>query len=425
MNRIFSNRGNGDFVANPFNKLIGLSSHIHLAAPYFTCADPILRVADDGKSVQLLVGLNATTSPDELRKVHQSGVAVRYLTNRFHAKIYIFDNAALLGSSNLTDGGLCSNREAVICLDRPEDTDAIEEIRVLFFELWGAGQVLTKETLDIFAEKHNTLLQQARNPNSEIERAVGKAEPPNISVTSHKKSKKRICLEQLQRRVYEEYSPAFNEVKAVLEKHGFWRDDLIGLGADNETNRFLNYVRETHVIGDDAWQTAPLRSQEERSVEITRLGSEWVDTPASANKVPEYFEDWLDKVARVFGTADAVDKATKDDITTGLMSLHAFTEQLRFVKGGEENLPPEFWKRNHNDTERVRSTLSHLLYGPDHLNFTDRLHDILYDQSMKLTLFGTFCALELCGTVNPEECPPVNGRIAKALRYLGFDVQGT
>ena len=66
-----------------------------------------------------------------------------------------------------------------------------------------------------------------------------------------------------------------------------------------------------------------------------------------------------------------------DDITDGLMSIHAFTEQYRFVKGGEENLPTEFWSRNENDLARVKSTLSYLLHGPG--EFVERLHDILYD----------------------------------------------
>src|SRR5579863_6637598 len=35
-----------------------------------------------------------------------------------------------------------------------------------------------------------------------------------------------------------------------------------------------------------------------------------------------------------------------------------------------------------------------------------------------------FRALELYGTIRPTECPPINGRMAKALRYLGFDVRG-
>ena len=74
------------------------------------------------------MGLNSTTSSRALEDIHNvPGIAVRYLTRRFHAKIYIFDSSALIGSSNLTDAGLNSNREAVICLDQPEDVDTVEE----------------------------------------------------------------------------------------------------------------------------------------------------------------------------------------------------------------------------------------------------------------------------------------------------------
>ena len=104
------------------------------------------------------------------------------------------------------------------------------------------------------------------------------------------------------------------------------------------------------------------------------------------------------------------------------MSIHAFTEQFRFVKGGEASLPAQFWNQNGNDLERVKSTLSHLLYGAG--DVIERLHDILYDPSRKIRQFARFCALELYGTVNPDECSPMNGRMAKALRFLGFDVKG-
>ena len=104
------------------------------------------------------------------------------------------------------------------------------------------------------------------------------------------------------------------------------------------------------------------------------------------------------------------------------MSLHAFTEQSRFVKGGWDQLPLVFWKRNANDTERVKSELSNLLYGTG--DFIERLHDLLYARGTPLFLFGRFCALELYGTINPDHFPPMNGRMAKALRYLGFDVKG-
>jgi hypothetical protein len=115
-------------------------------------------------------------------------------------------------------------------------------------------------------------------------------------------------------------------------------------------------------------------------------------------------------------------QAPKEVITQGLMAVHAFMEQLRFVKGGAANLPAAFWDANGSDVDRVKRSLTHLIHGSG--DFIARLHDVLYDPMMKLGYFGQFCALELFGTVKPEECPPMNGRMAKALRYLGFDVPG-
>lgn len=206
----------------------------------------------------------------------------------------------------------------------------------------------------------------------------------------------------------------------ILEEHDFRRPELAAIGSANETNRFLNWVRLTYVQGDEAWQSAPLRSSEDRRTEIIRFGSKWTTT--EKNRVPENYIDWLQVVTRVFGSAESIDAASKEELTEGLLSIHAFIEQLRFVKGGEDNLPTEFWKKNDEDVVRVKATLTHLLHGSG--DFIQRLHDVLYDPAVKPRLFGRFCALELYGTIKPQECPPMNGRMAKALRFLGFDVRG-
>jgi hypothetical protein len=56
--------------------------------------------------------------------------------------------------------------------------------------------------------------------------------------------------------------------------------------------------------------------------------------------------------------------------------------------------------------------------------FVERLHDIQYDSAMEIKSFGLASSLELYGTIKPADYPPVNGRIAKGLRYLGFNVRG-
>ena len=320
----------------------------------------------------------------------------------------------------MTDGGLVSNREGVICLDQPEDSKTIEEIRGLFLELWESGSVLTEDVLKKFKLAWTASKRQQYDPDLDIERAVGRVEPRNIDVGSRTTSRERIFLQNLRRQVYEQYRPAFREVTEVLEQYSFRRPELEAVGKANETNRFLNWVRLTYAVGDEAWQSAPIRKETERCSMIRQLGEEWATTPSS--RVPADYIEWLHSVRRIFGTKEAIQSASADELMHGLLSLHAFAEQQRFVKGGLPAIPRAFWAAN-KDVGRVKRTLTYLIHGAG--DFIQRLHDVLYDVDMKLAgYFGYFCALEMYGTLKPEECPPINGRMAKALRYLGYDVRG-
>jgi hypothetical protein len=421
MTRIFSNGGSSDYVVNPFDRLAREASRLYLAAPYFTKFDRVVTAAQEGKIVQLLVGLNSITTPKALHAVSNiQNVSVRYFSTRhFHVKIYIFDDSALLGSSNLTDSGLLTNREAVICLDQPGDSSAVEAIRALFLDLWESAHVLTDEVLRKFKLAYDSAKRPGPDPDTEIENAVGRVQPRSADVTSWVESRERIFLKALQTQIYEQYRPAFREVTMILQGHGYRRAELKQAGPANETNRFLNWVRLTHAIGDDAWQSAPKREAEERQGLIATLGKEWATTDSP--KIQMDYLAWLKTVERIFGTKAAIASASKEDISDGLLSLHAFAEQLRFTKGGLKALPIKFWEENPS-LDRVRETLTYLIHGPG--DFVERLHDVLYEAKFKLSLFGRFCALELYGTVKPEDCPPLNGRMAKALRYLGYDVVG-
>jgi phosphatidylserine/phosphatidylglycerophosphate/cardiolipin synthase-like enzyme len=227
VNRIFSNGPSKDFVFNPFTNLMHKATRLHVAAPYVTETKDLVEAAKSGTVINLLVGLNGSTSPQVLSLVHGvPNIAVRYLTHRFHAKIYIADSSALLGSSNLTDGGLRSNREATIYLDQPDDLESIEDIRGLFMELWDSANVLTSEILDKFTKKYDQLKHSGPDVDALIEAAVGRVEPANINVSSAKKTPERIFLEGLRRQIEEQYRPSFNEVTKVLEENNFRRPSL-------------------------------------------------------------------------------------------------------------------------------------------------------------------------------------------------------
>jgi hypothetical protein len=100
--RIFSNGPVlKDFVVNPFLELVSKSTSLLVAAPFVTKTDELIQAAKNGKSVKLIVGVNTSTSPEALSAAYNvPNLEIRYFTDRFHAKIYIADDAALLGSSS-------------------------------------------------------------------------------------------------------------------------------------------------------------------------------------------------------------------------------------------------------------------------------------------------------------------------------------
>lgn len=327
--------------------------------------------------------------------------------------MFLFDTCALIGSSNLTDGGMVSNREATILVDSPEQ---VAEVRALCQELWSGAPVLTPEILKRF-EASVTSFGQYFNPDTKVEAAVGRAEPPNISVGSKKKSSEYIFLESLRRRVYEQFRPAFDEVSAVLVENSLHRPEWSDGDIGSKTNRFLNWVRLTHGAGDD-WEKSPFRSQADRRLELIRLGHEWTSTDKP--HIPaDYFAN-LEHLRAVFACKESLQSATREKLSIALMGIHAFEEQIRFIKGGYAAIIDYFWNENHEDVERVKRSLAHLLFGDD--EFISRLYDVLYFSEWKIGHFGESCALELSGTARPEVCPPMNGRSAKALRCIGFNV---
>jgi hypothetical protein len=193
---------------------------------------------------------------------------------------------------------------------------------------------------------------------------------------------------------------------------------MLDSNPSHEANRFLSWVRVHHAIGEDSWRLAKVMTNEERHQKLKALGAEW--KKASFDRTISDLEMY-NKVNDIFSSEDSVRDASKDELLDGLCSIHAFLEQLRFVKGGLAELPNAFMRENNNDIEKIKESLTYLLFG--YGSFLDRLHDMLYDNKIRLRLFAKSCSLELYGTVHPDECPPINNRISKALKFIGYQVK--
>ena len=127
----------------------------------------------------------------------KSNFEIRYFTRRFHAKLYVFDGEALLGSSNLTQGGMLLNREATIAIS--DEIDLLEARR-LYSDLWNDAKTLTAEKLKQFTP-YWTGKRGALDPDPLVESAVELSQPRNSSLQSQKPSSGSLFMEALRRQV--------------------------------------------------------------------------------------------------------------------------------------------------------------------------------------------------------------------------------
>ncbi|CAN0603354.1 unnamed protein product, partial [Ectocarpus sp. 12 AP-2014] len=202
-----------------------------LAAPFFTFPLPLEILADKGCEIRLIVRFSPITTPQALKSAFENpNVRVRYFTDtKFHSKIYIVDDVALVGSANLTDAGLMSNREVSVLVrqDRDEAYFAMPEI---FEELWEDAHVLTEQIL----RDYTRAFEAKQKPQEEtlferyIQEIVEAASPRSVAVESGKVSKNRSFIQRFRRKYDEVLIPAHDEILGAALQNGFGRPEYEG-----------------------------------------------------------------------------------------------------------------------------------------------------------------------------------------------------
>jgi len=408
-----SPRRRGDITLNFFMLNAGNASSAQLACPFFTTTEPLeLLRAAKCTNIRLIVRLCAVTSPRALIAAKaMPNVSVRFFTSdAFHAKFYILGNKAMLGSANLTDSGLKSNREISITLDASDET--FDELPAYFDELWESSSVLTDIALERFAYWHKTH-GKANEPDT-IE-GIEPTSPVTINVATHTKSRERTYLETFRREYYETLLPAYAEAKQIYLGAARRHPDFAEVPFDYEFDRFLNWAKLTFTT-DENLHSFPLLSAEQRIPHIRGHVELWFN---ESIKIDAERTDRIERLKSIFGSKDSLAEADFADLTEALLGCAAFDEQLRFTKGGKPALAKAFQKDN--DLNRVRKTFAHLAFGED--EFVRRIYDCIFMTEYKLAHFGRTSVFELYGWTNTDGVPPINGRTIKALRFFGYDVR--
>ena len=420
---VYANSKASGFTSSFFHQAGHAGGLALLASPFYSTFEPIRLLTERKCQVRLLVRLCEITSPRSLKQAFDDPlVTVRYYTNRrFHAKLYIINDAALVGSANLTDSGLNANREVSVVLLRGRD-QGFEELPGLFDLLWDGADVLTERVLEQYEKAHAK--GSPGRGDEDFDNLLGEfvepCEPPNIRVESGEVSHRRSFLQTFRRKYDESLHPAFGEVRSVFEAAGQHRREFDAGRIDIEISRFLGWLRVVHARGE-AWAESPLLASAPRLALVERFRRDWdVAADISAGDMIQV-EGEVDNVRAIeaaFASPEAINALSYDELFDVLVGCHAFREMLRFTKGGLPGLRADFSRRN--SLADIKRTLTHLTNGAG--DPLERAYDCIFDERFRLGRFGEACVMELLGWVEPAY-PPVNGRTIKALRFLGFDVE--
>lgn len=427
---LYANTRDTDFTINFFinagaNPRAGL-----LATPFFTTTDPINILTERGCEVRLIVRFSPITTPEALRGAFDNPrVKVRYFTDsKFHTKLYIVDDVALVGSANLTPSGLMSNRELSVLLRQDRD-EAFYDLPGHFDDLWNDADVLNEEVL----RQYTNAFKAKEKPQNEdyfekfIHKFVKSAAPTSIVVGSDKKSKERTFIQSFRRKYDEVLVPAHHEVLAAAKENGFGRPEYAGQDPQIEMGRFLGWLRLTQGAGDGWRETTLLSDPKDRAARIAQYVKIWQSTDNTVKSDMDHASAEIENVANIrsyLRNTDELKQLSFDDLFRYLTGCYAFSERLRFASkdigkdlSGLERLRIDFQK--HNTLESVVRTVSFLLSGSG--DAIERAYDCVYG-NYKLFGFGEACVMELLGWGDPKR-PPFNNRSIRGLRLLGFDVE--
>ncbi|WP_424992718.1 phospholipase D-like domain-containing protein [Oceaniradius stylonematis] len=430
LKELFANTSDTDFTINFFMKSRPSPRWALLAAPFFSTIDPIKALTAKGCDVRLIVRFSPITTPEALRAaLEEPQVKVRYFTDaKFHTKLYVIDDVALVGSANLTRSGLEANRELSVLLKQDRD-EAFYMLPGLFDDLWNDADVLNKEIL----HEYEKAFRSQEKPQTEdafenfVHKFVKPAKPTSIVVGSNRKTKERAFIQGFRRKYDELLVPAHNEILEVAQHNGFGRPEYAGQDPQIEMGRFLGWLRLTQGSGNGWRETTLLSDAKERAKRIAKYVDIWQSTDDTVQGDMYHATAEIENISNIrtyLSDPNELTQLSYDEVFRYLSGCHAFIERLRFVSKeigedlpGLERLRIDFQEKN--TLEAVVRTVNHLLSGPG--DAIVRAYDCVYG-SYKLNGFGEACVMELLGWGNPQR-PPFNNRTIRGIRLLGFNVE--
>ena len=406
-----------DFLRFAFEAYALRAQNVLVAVAFLTDPKPLLHLVAKGSRVKAIVRLGYPTQPRALRQLlNVEGLQLRAVSSQnFHPKVYIFSkHGAIVGSSNMTQSALTSNQEVNVLI--PIDDPRFGDLVALFGEYWEQVVPLDEATV----EEYDKLLARCRRAHKDLEdvnasiEALVSARISNIDRGKRVGSKADFFIEEY-RSEYQGFRDAFETVRRVYESKDQRKYGKEVLPLRIEVDAFLGWIRSRYTRGE-SYLDEPLRAGDELETKIRSTFGDWFTE--DYKHINDVARERYPLITRTLGTREAIAQATYDDILKALSCETSFYDRLRYFPGGHEAHIAAV--REANALERVRDTLSYLLFGDD--DPVLRMYRCVHDPEYRLREFGRSAVQELLGWINAEDIPICNSRTLRSLRWLGFDV---
>jgi len=387
----------------------GKNTTVYIASAFFNDYKTLLKMVDEDCEIFMVIRLDMGTSPDSLEHIiNHNKIHIRFFTGTsFHPKFYIFQNqAAILGSSNLTKSGLQGNQEANIEIEY--ENPIVEDLKEIFNDYWNNAEPLDPVTLKNFKE----IMKGFSNPEPYrvIEKKIGSHHYDNVG--SDDKANKESLYVSTFKRAYQLYLSKFDTLITLYKSFDLRRYPEIPLRI--EVDRFLWWIREVKAKGD-SYKRVPVASDDVIKGKLTELIPEFMS----------YDSDYLDNIVvpqyldfvKTFATQENISNLDIDIFYENLLNVHAFHDCFRFHNGGHSTMKEYFLTSNTH--EKIKSTISYILFN-DKEPYQTRIMNSIFNDNYKLKGFGESCVKEIFGLLNEENIPVSNGRTIKSMEWLGF-----
>lgn len=380
-------------------KQLKTSIRFDCAVAYFADSTIIDACLDANIKVKLLVSLTPPTNPFLLKQLlpyPTTKIEIKFLTRAFHSKLTFFTfknglNAAIIGSSNYTNGGLENNIETNVYLSGEKE---LLNINDHFNEIWSNSPQLSPVDINKYIPIYQKAMQNRKKDDDEIDSFEKKNIAPRV-----KNSAPFIRKEGL---IYYEFWKCVDEVKELVKEI-----KLPKLPIYLTIDHFWHWIK---VIWDKN------ESQRMKNDPVYRKKM----IPLLFKRFLEYDGENYNWIQNLKGRADFFHKLLnqKDILLLTRKNAKEIYNHLNSGGGPSTRFAYDDSFVSNNDIAKIRSSLNYLLYSD--ADIAERISRLAFDPEYKLSYFGKNNIQELIGWVH-ENMPPRNDKASTAIELIGYE----